>query len=258
MKLFRFKGKPDDPSAEKELVLDTDAEEASAAQVQPSPTAEPAPEARQEAPVDVTGDPEARPPSQESFLAEIGAEADKEMAEQERLIAGEGLQEDDALDPGLVDLFRDAKTEVEESSLAAELDNIPAREILDEITEVSQRLGVPSDGLRSRPEGGEELADGEAGRPDGEVERSEGEGGGGGLPEGEVDPREVQRVASQAEGGPPEVQRVAAQAEGEGLQPPTGDEEREDDAVGRGDGPLSDETSDGGLPDHRPPLMHTH
>jgi murein DD-endopeptidase MepM/ murein hydrolase activator NlpD len=48
----------------------------------------------------------------------------------------------DPLDPGLLDIFRDAKQETEESSLAAEVEDIPISELLAEITTISGRLGI--------------------------------------------------------------------------------------------------------------------
>lgn len=148
MRLFRLKGKHDDPNAERELVLDTGTADDSTPEAQSPPEPEPAPAAPDEAAAEIPSSQEEGPVPQDNFLAEISAQADKEMAEQEQLAAGASSQGDDALDPGLLDIFRDAKSEVEESSLAAELESISAREILDEIRGIGQRLGIPSGRLR--------------------------------------------------------------------------------------------------------------
>lgn len=150
MKLFRLKGKHDDPNAERELVLDTGTADDSTPEAQSPPEPGPVPAAPDEAVAEIPSNQEEGPAPQDNFLAEISAQADKEMAEQEQLAAGASPQDDDALDPGLLDIFRDAKSEVEESSLAAELESVSAREILDEIRGIGQRLGIPSERLRRR------------------------------------------------------------------------------------------------------------
>src|SRR3989304_4626624 len=127
MKLFRLKGKHNDPDAERELVLDTGSDDDSTPEAQSPPEPEPAAAAPEEAAAGTPSNPVERPASQDNFLAEIGAEADKEMAEQEQLAAGAPSQDDEKLDPGLLDIFRDAKPEVGEGSLAADLGHLPAR-----------------------------------------------------------------------------------------------------------------------------------
>ena len=78
------------------------------------------------------------------LLAQIGAEADAEIkAEAEKEAPGtEGgsPQGGDSLDPDLLDIFRSAKEEVEESTLASELEDIPAQDLLSDLVGVSQRL----------------------------------------------------------------------------------------------------------------------
>jgi hypothetical protein len=147
MKLFRSKGKHDDPDSEKELVLDTGADGDSSPEAQSPPEPGPAPAASEEAATEIPADQVEQPASQDNFLAEISAQASKEMAEQEQPADGAPSQDDDALDPGLLDIFKDARTEVEEGCLAADLENIPAQEILEEMRAVSHGLGIPPNGL---------------------------------------------------------------------------------------------------------------
>jgi hypothetical protein len=111
MKFFRLRRKPESAEEEKELVLDADAEEEA-----PAPA----------------GD----------LLAQIGAEADAEIAAEEGAAEAEGgsPQGGDSLDPDLLDIFRSAKEEVEESTLASELEDIPAQDLLSDLMGVSHRL----------------------------------------------------------------------------------------------------------------------
>lgn len=55
---------------------------------------------------------------------------------------GGAPQGDDPLDPDLVDIFRDAKNEVLEGTLASELEAIPIQDLLSDLKGVSDRLGV--------------------------------------------------------------------------------------------------------------------
>lgn len=175
MKLFRLRGKHNDPKAEKELVLDTGRGDSSAPGAQAPPESEPASSNSDEPVVDLdAAAPQSAPPA--DLFAELSAQADKEMAEQEQLAAGEPSTDDDELDPGLLDIFRDAKSEVEESSLAADLENVPARAILDDIRGISQGLGIPPDGLRTRQEAALEEPDGLAERGVAEVAQTGAEG----------------------------------------------------------------------------------
>jgi hypothetical protein len=92
--------------------------------------------------------PEEAPPPQDNLLAQIGAEADAELAKEEAAAAEGGSPTDkDELDPELLDIFRDARNEVQESSLAAELEDIAVQQLLDDLASVSRRLGVPPRGL---------------------------------------------------------------------------------------------------------------
>ncbi len=90
--------------------------------------------------------PAAVPASHEDLFAQLGAEAMNEpAADQTDPLTGHPSAEDDALDPELLDIFRDAKSEVEESSLAAQLENVPIDELLSEAVGIGQRLGVKVD-----------------------------------------------------------------------------------------------------------------
>jgi hypothetical protein len=111
MRFFRLRRKPESDEEEKELVLDADAEEEA-----PAPA----------------GD----------LLVQIGAEADAEIAAEEEASKTEGgsPQESDSLDPDLLDIFRSAKEEVEESTLASELEDIPAQDLLSDLVGVSHYL----------------------------------------------------------------------------------------------------------------------
>jgi hypothetical protein len=49
---------------------------------------------------------------------------------------------DDLFDGGLMDLFREAQNEVEESTLATDLPDIPMEDLLSDLVSVSRRLGI--------------------------------------------------------------------------------------------------------------------
>jgi len=93
VKLFRLRRKPESGEAEKELVLDTDAE--------------------------------AQAPAQDTTDT-----------------AGGSPQGDDSLDPNLLDVFRAAKNETQESTLAPGLGDIPIQDLLSDLVGVSHRLHV--------------------------------------------------------------------------------------------------------------------
>lgn len=115
MKLFRRR-----KSEEDDLLLDADAEEDDSI-----------PETTETAAAASTD-----PPAQ-------AAEATAEVAAAEDPLAGVlSPQPGDALDPGLMDLFREAKDEAEEATLASQLPDIPIQELLGDLVSVSQRLGV--------------------------------------------------------------------------------------------------------------------
>ncbi len=162
MKLFRLRRKPDSEEDDRELVLDTDAQakdqaedptedEAEASSEPPAPQA--AAPVQQEIPP-----PEAAPPIQDDapapegdVLAQIGTETDREMEAEEKESETESgaPRGDDSLDPDLLDIFRDAKNEVVESTLAAELEEIPIQDLLSDLKGISRRLGVAP---QARPE----------------------------------------------------------------------------------------------------------
>jgi len=127
VKLFRKKHKSEDGEEEEELVLDTDTEEELAEE---AAEAEPAPAA-------------AAPPSDDP-LAQIRADADNETAAGKTPSEGDAAPPppDDSLDASLLELFREAKNEVEESTLASELADIPIQDLLSDLVSVSQELGV--------------------------------------------------------------------------------------------------------------------
>lgn len=127
VKLFRKRHKSEDGEEEEELVLDTDSEEQEPAQE--AAEAEPAPAA-------------AVPPSDP--LAQIRADADNETAAGKTPSEGDAApsQPDDSLDASLLELFREAKNEVEESTLASELADIPIQDLLSDLVSVSQELGA--------------------------------------------------------------------------------------------------------------------
>jgi hypothetical protein len=129
MRFFRLRRKPESGEEEKELVLDTDAEPQAPAQ--DSSEAEAAAPAEGEAPA-----PEG------DLMTQIGAEADAEIKAEEEAPETEGgsPQAGDSLDPDLLDIFRAAKNEVQESTLASELDDIPAQDLLSDLVGVSHRL----------------------------------------------------------------------------------------------------------------------
>ena len=126
MKLFRKRHKSEDGEEEEELVLDTDTEEElaeEAAEAEPAPASAVSP-----------SDP----------LAQIRADADNETAAGKTPSEGDPApsQPDDSLDASLLELFREAKNEVEESTLASELADIPIQDLLSDLVSVSQELGA--------------------------------------------------------------------------------------------------------------------
>jgi hypothetical protein len=157
MRLFRGRAKPKSDQEDKERMPDADTEASPAAPTDElnvgsgagpdtAPSDTPEPDAKE---AETAADaPEEAPPPQDNLLAQIGAEADAELATEEAAAAEDGSPtEKDELDPELLDIFRDARNEVQESSLAAELEDIPVHQLLDDIAGVSRRLGVPSRGL---------------------------------------------------------------------------------------------------------------
>jgi hypothetical protein len=149
MKLFRLRRKPRSGEEEKELVLDTDAEaqahvqDITEAQVEAeAPPDTPSPDVEVEAPAPTQ---EEAPAPEGDLMTQISAETDGEIETEEE------ASEEDPLDPDLVDIFREAKNEVEESTLASELEDITTQDLLSDLVSVSQSL---SRTLRARAESG--------------------------------------------------------------------------------------------------------
>lgn len=105
----------------------------------PAPAPEPATtEAAAEA-----AEPSQQPETEETdLLAKVSAEAESEIAAEEAAIAGDHVSPDDELDPELMDIFRDARNEVQESTLASELEDVSAQELLSDATTISRSLGT--------------------------------------------------------------------------------------------------------------------
>ena len=133
MKLFRMKRKAENGEEEKELVLETDAEEEA--------PAEETTEAEADAPTAGSAQVAATP---DDPLAQLRAEAAAEVVPEETPVEGGAPAPtlDDPLDPGLLDLFREAKNEVQESTLASELPDIPIQDLLGDLVSVRQELGM--------------------------------------------------------------------------------------------------------------------
>ena len=148
MKLFRLRRKSNSGQEERELVLDTDAEVEAEA---PADTLTPDAEAEAEAPADAPApdaEPAAEAPAPEGdLMTQISAETDSEIEAEEK------TSEEDPLDPDLLNIFREAKNEVEESTLASELEDIAAQDLLTDLVGVSHRLRTTSWG-RGQPNEG--------------------------------------------------------------------------------------------------------
>ena len=152
MKLFRMKRKPEDGAEEKELVLDTEDEATPSAMVEAeAKSAEPVAAATPEAAAGL--EDRTLPSAAEADpLAQFRPDGPGQIAAGEEAPEGAPAspQPDDALAPDLFDIFREAKNEVEESTLASELPDIPIQELLGDLVSISRRLGV-SPQARARP-----------------------------------------------------------------------------------------------------------
>lgn len=146
MKLFR-KRKADNAEEDDELLLDPDAaEEDSIRETIETPGASIDPPAE-------TG----AVPSADAILAQVGADMSAEDLTED---APASPQPGDALDPDLLDLFREAKDEVEEATLASQLPDIPIQELLSDLENLSQSLGIASRvRAEPRPDDAPELDD---------------------------------------------------------------------------------------------------
>jgi hypothetical protein len=138
MRFFRLRRKPESDEEEKELVLDADTEEEALAQ----DIIEAEEEAPQSAAEAATPTAEEAPAPAGDLLAQLGTEADAEIEAEKEAPGTEGgsPQGGDSLDPDLLDIFRSAKEEVQESTLASELEDIPAQDLLSDLVGVSHRL----------------------------------------------------------------------------------------------------------------------
>ena len=72
--------------------------------------------------------------------AEVGSEANARRRPPENGAAA--LETDEPLDPALVQLFREANAEAQESVAASELPDIPIQDLLNELLSLSRRLGI--------------------------------------------------------------------------------------------------------------------
>jgi len=142
MKLFRRR-KPENGEQEDDLVVDADAAEEDSGQEM----AEAAPEAAAGAaaepgPILAPDDP----------LAQMRADAASEAAAAETPSEGAASSPNpaDPLDAGLMDLFREAKNEVQESTLASDLEDIPIQDLLSDLVSVSEGLGI-TPRVRAKP-----------------------------------------------------------------------------------------------------------
>ena len=134
MKLFRRR-KPENGDEEDDLVLDADAAEEGSGQETAAAALEAAAGAAADVgPILAPDDP----------LAQMRAEAARETAAAETPSEGAAPspQPDDPLDAGLMDLFREAKNEVQESTLASDLEDIPIQDLLSDLMSVSEGLGI--------------------------------------------------------------------------------------------------------------------
>jgi len=148
MKLFR-KRKPENAEEEDDLLSDADtAEEDSVRDVT-------------EAATGASTDPPAQTgvvPADDP-IAQMRADAAAEAAAAENPLEGAPATPGDPLDSDLLDLFREAKEEVEETTLASQLPDIPIQELLGDLVTLSQRLGVkPRSRLEVNPDQAGELS----------------------------------------------------------------------------------------------------
>lgn len=140
MKLFRTRRKPENGDEEQELVLDTDVVEEDFGQKAPEALGESAlaPEAGAAVQADIMpsdpGDPLVQLPSEPTEV--MPAEGKPTPADPA------SPPPEDPLDTDLLDLFREAKNEAQETTLASELPDIPIQDLLSDLVSVSQELGI--------------------------------------------------------------------------------------------------------------------
>jgi hypothetical protein len=153
VKLFRRR-KPENGEEEDELVFDTDGEEEDSGQEMAEATAGTGTSADAAAP-DAAASPVAQAGpilTPNDPLAQMRADAAGEAAAAQTPFEGAAPapQPDDPLDAGLMDLFREAKNEVQESTLASELPDIPIQDLLSDLVSVSECLGI-TPRVRAKP-----------------------------------------------------------------------------------------------------------
>ena len=78
------------------------------------------------------------------LLVEADAEAESEIETGGRTPENGAAspETDEPLDPGLVQLFVEAKNEVQEATMASELPDIPIQDLLSDLVSVSRDLGI--------------------------------------------------------------------------------------------------------------------
>ena len=142
MKLFRRR-KPENAEEEDELVLDREAAEEDS--IREITEAETGPST--DSPAQAGGVPPADDP-----LAQMRADAAAEGAAAENSPEGATAspQPVDALDASLMDLFLEAKNEVQEITLGSELPDIPIQDLLSDLVSVSEDLGI-TPRVRAKP-----------------------------------------------------------------------------------------------------------
>ena len=153
MKLFRRR-KPENAEEEDELVFGADAAEEDPGQEMAEAAATTGPSAGAAAP-DAAASPVAQAGpilTPDDPLAQMRADAASETAAAETPSEGAAPSPnpDDPLDAGLMDLFREAKKEVQESTLASDLEDIPIQDLLSDLMSVSEGLGI-TPRVRAKP-----------------------------------------------------------------------------------------------------------
>ena len=144
MKLFG-KRRKSDGEEEDDLVFDTDAAEEGSGQEMVEAAAETGTSADAAAPEAVASPAAQAGPvlTPNDPLAQMRADAASEAAAEEPAEgAAPSPKPDDPLDAGLMDLFLEAKNEVQESTLASELEDIPIQDLLSDLMSVSEGLGI--------------------------------------------------------------------------------------------------------------------
>ncbi len=102
------------------------------------PSVPPAPAAAASEPAPTAdGEPEAPPQPEPS-----PSQAQDPLAAAQAAVAEADAQPAEGLDPDLLDIFRDAKQETEDGSLASEVEDVPIQDLLADLRTIGRRLGV--------------------------------------------------------------------------------------------------------------------